>query len=158
MVKGLKRERAYTLVELLCVLALLGLIVAIAAPVVGTTMDRYELEAAARALAMDMRKSQQKAITSGQVQRIEFRTNASDYRLKDTATGEQVTVKLPEGISYSAVNFPRDSSGYPVLHFTRSGAPSRGGSVSLADRQDRQLHVIITPATGRVRISEDQSL
>jgi prepilin-type N-terminal cleavage/methylation domain-containing protein len=149
---------AFTLVELLCVLTLLGLIVAIAAPAVGTTMDKYELEAAVRNLAMDMRKSQQKAITSGNVQRIEFRTSVADYRLKDAVTGEQVTVKLPDGINYSAVNFPRDSSGYPVLYFTRSGAPNRGGTVSLVDRHGRELHVIITPATGRVRVSESLAL
>lgn len=148
----LKQERGLTLVELLCLLALLGLIMAVAAPAVSSISDNRNLELAARGLASDLRRIQQKAITSGYEQRVEFRLFVNDYRIRDLSSGERITVKLPEGISYRSANFP-SGSGHPTLIFHRSGAPGQGGTVGLTNEKGDVLYIIVTPATGRVRIS-----
>ncbi len=148
-----KSEKAFTLVELLCVITLIGMVVLIAAPVVTDQDKSRGVELAARSLAMDMRRSQQKAITTGWTQRIEFRRYNDDYIIRDGKTGERVTVSLPEGITYQSINFPEDS-GYRLLSFNRKGAPNSGGTVALINRAGRVYYVIVTPATGRVRISE----
>ncbi len=150
---GKKSETGFTLVELVCVIALLSLIVLIATPAV-TGMGRgRNLELAARGMAMDMRKAQQKAITVGWTQLIEMRLSVNDYRVTDGKTGERYTVKLPEGVRYSSTNFP-SGSGYPLLSFQRSGAPNQGGTVALIAENDQLIYIIVTPATGRVRISD----
>jgi prepilin-type N-terminal cleavage/methylation domain-containing protein len=150
---GRSEEAGFTLVELLCVIALLGMIISLAAPAMTAVGGSRNLELAARSMAMDMRRTQQRSITAGWTQRIEFRIYNNDYRIKDGKTGAVERISLPEGVSYRSVNFPTDG-GYHVLSFNRSGAPNRGGTVALANASGELIYIIVTPATGRVRISE----
>ncbi len=145
--------QGYTLTELIVVLALLGLLTALAVPALSHLAAPQNLDLAARELAVNMRLARQKAITSGATQIIEFHLHSDTYRVKDTGTNEAFKVKLPEGVSYGFINFPK-TGGFPCLSFLKSGAPSRGGTVSFAGPGGLNKHVIITPATGRVRISD----
>ncbi len=149
----LKEERAFTLIELLYVLVLLGLVAALAAPAVHGLGQKYNLEIAARTMATEIRKTQQRAVTAGCGQIIEF-TAEHRYRVTDGKTEETYYVKLPEGVNRRAVNFPM-SDNIRYLRFNYNGSPSSGGTVTLANSSGAVLYVIVTPATGRVRISEE---
>lgn len=154
--KRLRNEYAFTLVELICVVALLALLLALASPVLADFGNNRNLEIAARSMATDFRKMQQKAITFGWSQLVEFRKDASGkdlYRLKDAKTNKFETVRLPGDIKIQSVNFPLVGS-IRTLMFQRSGAPNQGGTVVLENGAGIKLYVIVTPATGRVRISE----
>ena len=150
---GSIKDKGYTLVELVCVVALLGLIALIAVPAVASVGSSRTLEIAARGLAMELRRAQQKAITTGSTQSIDLRIFSNDYRVRDLVSGEAYTVKLAEGITYRSVNFPVES-GHPRVSFYRSGAPSRGGTIVLNGPRDKVSYIIVTPATGRVRVSD----
>ncbi|HPZ10995.1 MAG TPA: GspH/FimT family protein [Bacillota bacterium] len=119
-------------------------------PAVGGLEEKWRLEAAVWRLAADMRLARQVAITEGKSTRMEFRWEARDYRLLLPA--EKKTVKLPPGISYAMNNFPLNGG---VRGFTISplGAPSPAGTVGFKNERGGKLYVIITPATGRVRVS-----
>lgn len=146
----------FTLVELLCVITLFTLFLMIAVPAMADVGSNRNLEIAARTLATDLRKTQQKAITSGWSQYVEFRKDAGGndiYRLKGGKSNEYLELTLPEGISIKANNFPFSSS-VRTCKFTRNGAPIPGGTITLQNRSGKALYVIVTPATGRVRISE----
>jgi Tfp pilus assembly protein FimT len=125
---------------------------AVVIPLVGGLMERGRLEVAAWRLASDMRLAQQVAVTTEKQTRLEFRWEAGDYRM--FLPVEKTTVKLPEGINYAMNNFPLEY-GVRKLSFTPLGAPSRGGTVGFKNRRGGKLYVIITPATGRVRISPE---
>jgi len=153
---GLEEETAFTLVELLCVIGLLSLLLIIAVPALADYGANRSLEIAARTMAIDLRKTQQKAITSGWSQIVEFRKDIKGndiYRLKDGKTSKYVNIALPEGVRIQANNFPLSDS-IRSLKFMRSGAPIPGGTVTLQNRAGKVLYVIVTPGTGRVRVSE----
>ncbi len=151
----LKNERAFTLVELLCVLALLGMLAMIAMPAVNDMGRKRLLEIAARSLATDMRRCQQTAIVSGSGRCLEFLLYSSSYhyRIKNCSTSETERISFPEGITYHSITFPT-SGGIPRLRFNPDGAPNAGGTVVLQNSRGDIIHVIVTPATGRVRISD----
>lgn len=152
MAKGRKSEKAFTLVEMLCVVALLGMIMLIALPAAADLGRSRSAELVARSMALDMRKTQQKAITAGWTQRIEFRRYNDDYLIIDGKTSERVRISLPEGVTYQSINFPVSGSNR-LLSFNRTGAPNSGGTVTLVNTAGQVYYVIVTPATGRVRIS-----
>jgi prepilin-type N-terminal cleavage/methylation domain-containing protein len=151
-------EQAFTLVELLCVIGLLSLMLLIAVPAMADFGTNRNLEIAARTMATDLRKTQQKAITAGWSQYVEFRKDAGGkdiYRLKDGKTSEFTNISLPEGISIQANNFPLSGS-VKTLIFTRNGAAIPGGTVTLQNKSGKKMSVIVTPGTGRVRVAEEQ--
>jgi prepilin-type N-terminal cleavage/methylation domain-containing protein len=152
-VGGSIKDRGFTLVELVCVVALLSLIALIAVPSVASVGSSRTLEIAARGLAMELRRAQQKAITTGSTQAIDLRIHSNDYRVRDLVSGDAYTVKLAEGVTYRSVNFPVES-GHPRISFYRSGAPSRGGTIVLSGPRGKVSYIIVTPATGRVRVSD----
>lgn len=136
----------------MCVLAIIGLTAAAGLPFLANPGGRWKLETAARSLASDIRLAQQASITTRVNTRFEFRFYNNDYRVF-YPHGRQ-TVRLPDGIAYNAITFPF-SGGYYRVHFTPSGAPSSGGTVVLKNRKGEKIYVIVTPATGRVRISQE---
>ncbi len=147
-------ENAFTLVELLYVLALIGIIAVVAVPALHGLGQQHNLEIAARTMATEMRKAQQRAITAGCGQIIEFRLNNNRYRIVDGKTNEFYIIDLPEGITYKDIVFPT----FENIHYLRynyNGSPSSGGTIALGNSAGDRLYVIVTPATGRVRISDN---
>lgn len=150
---AVRSDRAFTLAELLLVLAILGMLILLAAPALNSIGRSRSLEIAARTLAMDIRTMQQKAITTGRGQRIEFRLYNNDYLIRDIVTEERYRVRLPEGVNYHSVNF-NPFFGHPSFTFRHTGNPSMGGTVELIDSEGNIMAVIVTVATGRVRVAE----
>lgn len=130
----------------------MAILFALAIPVLRGFHERWTLKTTAWRLVSDLRLAQQIAITAGENTRIDFRWEAGDYRM--FLPVEKTMVKLPEGISYAMNNFPY-VNGVRKLSFTPLGAPSRGGTVGFKARSGLKIYVILTPATGRIRISPE---
>lgn len=150
----LRQPSGLTLIELICVLAIISMILLVGIlPALGFHRGgKRRLETAAWRLASEMRLARQSAISTGITSRIQFRMFNDDYKI--SYPDEKVTVKLPEGICYGYINFPV-VDGYYLLEFKCTGAPNRGGTVGLKSKQKEKLYVIVTPATGRVRVSPE---
>ncbi len=147
-----KTETGLTYLELVCVLTMIGFLVALTLPFLIRLGGRWQLETAARGMATEFRLAQQATISTRVNTRFEFRFHNRDCRI--FYPEGRKTFRLPEGITYNTITFPF-SDGYYKVHFTPLGAPSSGGTVALQDSCGEIVYVIVTPATGRVRLSRD---
>lgn len=154
--RAVNSERAFTLIELVCVIALLGMLTALAMPVVKDLGHKRNLEIAARSVAMEMRKCQQKAIVSGHPQCIEFMLHNPyyDYRVTDCILSAKERFNLPEGIIINSTTLQPSSGGSPYVRYLPNGTSGSGGTLIMRNLADDLIYVIVTPVTGRVRISD----
>lgn len=139
----------FTLLELLCVLALIGILSSIIMPRL-ISLANWKLEGTARAMATDIRLVQQEALVHGESAEIFFLGSHNCYQLR-LPEGSRM-VYFPEEVSYKgATSFSTD----PFLKFTELGTPAGGGgTVTLQTSNGSKMYVIVTPVTGRVRVSK----
>lgn len=142
-------EEGFTLLELLAVLALLVVLAAVALPRAGD-LSRWRLKGAARILAGNLRLARQEAIAGG-YNKVVFYVYNNSYEL--CFSQKNSTVELPQGISFEGLTtFPGKP---PSLHFNMLGHPSSGGTVILKTLGGEKIYIIMTPVTGRIRISRE---
>lgn len=144
-----RQNRGFTVIELLTVLAIMAIMAAVVLPRV-TVLSRWKLESAAKGLASDLRLVRQEAITTGQVSRVVFYVFTNRYQVR--LPGEDRWVNLPEGVSYEGSTTFLGNP--PNVHFNKQGHPSGGGTVIFKSDQGEKRYIIVTPVTGRVRISK----
>lgn len=151
-----KNESAFTLLELLCVIALLGMLTMIAMPAVADFSRKRNLDIAARSIATEIRKCQQQSIVSGHPRCIEFLLHNPyyDYRVKDCFTNETERFLLPEGTYINSTTIGTAGGSNPCLRFFPGGTVSGGGTLVLRNEHDHLVYVVVAPVTGRVRISD----
>jgi len=131
----MKYEGGFTLIELIVVVAILGVLVYLAAANFGTSQTNVQLDAAAQQIATDIRYAQQIARTAGQSTRVYFDISNNRYYLKwadgtylkNPAGSADFIVELGAG-NFSEVVLTGSSLNYARLDFTSSGAPLSGGS------------------------------
>jgi len=146
------RESGFSFLELLLVMTIIAFITVLAAPALSNFEDKLLLETAAGRLAAHMRLAQQVAVTGGKTTRVELYL-ARDYYSMFLPEQKEI-VPLPVGIELAYLSFPgAESQGGYSLGFTRTGAPSSGGTVVLKNRRGEKRYVIVAVGTGRVRVS-----
>lgn len=152
----LKSEAAFTLLEMLCVVALLGMLTMVAMPAVNDLSRKRNLDIASRSIATEIRKCQQKSIVSGHPHCLEFMifNPYYDYRIKDCFTNETERFSLPDGIYINSTTISKAGGSNPCLRYFPEGTVSGGGTLVLRNEHDHLKYLVIAPVTGRVRISD----
>jgi len=147
-----RNRKGFTFLELVIVLALFGVVLAIALPRL-PSLSRRQLETAARKMAGDLRLTRSEAISSGEICKVKFFVYLDCYQL--ILTEKNQLVQLPEGVSfYGDTTFNKDPFN-PFVHFNALGRPSGGGTAILQSQDGDERYIIVTPVTGRVRIAKE---
>jgi prepilin-type N-terminal cleavage/methylation domain-containing protein len=148
-IHGQKADYGYTLIEVVMVIALLGLLYTMVAPNFKNTLVKYKLQVAAQELAQNIRLAQQKTIAEGVSYKIVFNLDKMDnYQLLYGRRGK--LIKLPSGVFFDWTTYADVDK---TLVFNPSGAPNRGGTIAIKSGNNK-LYVIVSVATGRVRIGK----
>src|SRR5262245_20118717 len=126
--------RAFTLIELVMVIALTGIIAAIALPRYGAAVSRYRVDLAATRIAADLALAQHRARGSGATRTATFHVASDSYRLNSIADfkkpGTDYTIILSQSpcfVSLGSVNFGGDNA----IAFNGYGLPDSGGTVTV---------------------------
>ncbi len=139
--------KGFTLIEVVLVIAILGLLSTVAVPNFKNTLAKYKLEMAAKELAQNIQLAQQKAITRGNICKIVLDLHKKDnYMVLSGGRGKMI--KLPPGVYFDWTTYYDVNN---TIVFNPTGAPNRGGTVAITNGKDT-LYVIVLLSTGRVRI------
>lgn len=144
----MRAKKAYTLIELLLVLAILSIISLLAIPdseILLRMRERQEIEE----LRKDLLFVRNRAIVEAENYEVLFSREENKYYIKHRKSG--LTIKTKEfkhGIKISINNM--DAS----FQFNRNGNTGKGGTIYLRDRKNNRYHLTLTPATGRMELKE----
>jgi prepilin-type N-terminal cleavage/methylation domain-containing protein len=159
------RRRAFSLIELITNLVVIGVVAAIALPRYGTALSNYRVSAAARRVASDLVYAQSLAKASSSTYSITFSAGSNSYQLFG---GSTISNQLVGGIAAQsaptsyAVALNSDpyvatiasvslANATSSISFNGCGLPSTGGTVVL-QCGDAQKTLTIDSTTGAVSV------
>ncbi|MBI3301922.1 MAG: GspH/FimT family pseudopilin [Deltaproteobacteria bacterium] len=157
----LRNLKGFTLLELLVVIALLGILGSLVSLRVAPLLSRTRLDSGARQVATDLQAVRMKAVAQNHRFRVTFRPSTHDYVVDrdeggvwqrhalhghEPGVADSAVLALPPGVGISAVN-----SGGDVI-FVPRGYVDGGITITLgAATGGNPKRVVVNPA-GRVRI------
>jgi general secretion pathway protein H len=145
-------HRGFTLIEMLVVLAVLGLVAIVTLPTIAGHRPGAETRAAARELAVALRNARSAAMLHARTEAFVIDTASGAFRPGVSAPIQ----RLPRGVSLTVVTTTDDrldaTSG--AIRFFADGSSS-GGGVRVTNG-DRRSIVLVDWLTGRVSIDGDE--
>lgn len=147
-----KGKKGFTLVELVCTVAVLGILLLIAVPEIMSIKDKWILDSTAKQMAEDIRWTQHLAQTEGGYYNFDIHISEYTYRIRDKYDSKDIKfVDIPAEITNIASTLPRNTN-YHRLALTPTGIPTQTGTIFLTSAKDKKLRITIAVGTGRVAI------
>ncbi len=151
---GSYRARAFSLLEIVLVLAIIAIVSAIAVPRFASASARYQADAAARRIVADMKLARARAYSTSASVAVSF--NANDHTVSiptiasfDDANAIYVTALSDE--PYQAELVDANFAGDTKVIFDIYGQPNADGRVVLQVGQTRAT-IIVDKATGEITV------
>mgnify|MGYP001594843253 CR=1 FL=1 len=148
--------RAFTLVELLCVMIILALMAGMAVPRYASFLAVERAEAAVRRITADLALAQRRSAFTSTSRTVTFDVAANAYQLvgmdDPSHPGKPYVVYLGEE-PYGATLVSADLGGDANLTFTGYGDPDSGGTIVIKVG-DRTKTITIDPQAGIRRVLE----
>ncbi len=129
----MRRRAAFTLIEMVTVMAIIATLAALTVPRFGRSLELRRAEGAARLVAADVLRAREFSRISGTPHSIAFNTLTSAYTIDmpdpdHPRVNYSVSLPFMFGVVVTSASF--NSS--PTLSFTSEGLPSAGGTVTVA--------------------------
>ncbi len=139
----MKRQRGFTLLELVMVVAFISVLLAIGAHSLQRAMAREEVDGWARSIAYDIVSAQQAAMTRRTTVTATFQNQTYTIVTGSTTLRQQT---LPAHISLGSLQ---------TVSFDRRGVPSAGLTLTVTSTSSGRSYVVtVETGTGRVTFSE----
>jgi type IV fimbrial biogenesis protein FimT len=149
------RKKGITLIELVVVMAIIGIGAVLLVPNIGGWIPNYRLRSASRDIASVLRTAQMKAISNNITYQVSFTPGAGTYVLQYQTTAgfvnEGSVQTLPPGIVISGITFPVVAGSYNAQFNTNS--TSSTGSITLQNAKGSSKQISLTTATGRINVT-----
>ncbi|OLS03926.1 type II secretion system protein [Tissierella creatinophila] len=147
----MKNRTAYTLVEIIVVIALLGIIIAMTIPHTNYFKAiRESLEI--KELKRDILFTRNKAIIDSKIYRIKFIEDDNSYTISTGSASESITIKtkhFEHGIKLNT------KEGSKTFIFNSNGTTTDSGTIYFLDRLGNQHKLSITPVSCKVNIEKE---
>ena len=151
------KKNGFSLVEVLIVIAILGIVLAIAGPNLFQYRHNVNLREAVRDISAEMNLCRQRAIAENIQYRISFNFVGSEYTISRLPLGSGTWQNVSKGklgggnaaISFSSTTF---SGSPPTLTFLPRGTTTAGGALVIAHSKSPRKATITVNITGRVRV------
>jgi general secretion pathway protein H len=165
-----RRERGFTLIEIIVVLTMLSIAMALVSPYFGRLSKNVELKAAVKKVSTILRYYRSEAVQKGKVYQIVLDTDTREIRVRPIemeeeggesqirekkTPGDKDKYLVPEGIHVKEIKIPSPQypSEFPAIEFYPNGS-SNGGSF-IMDREDlKGFRIRVHFLTGIVEIKE----
>ena len=149
-----RQVRGVSLVELVCIIVIVGVLAAIAAPRFGSSLAQQRVEAAARRLIVDLTLARQRAMSTNASQTMQIDSSADTYALVGMPhpdhSSRDYGVSLGEE-PYLATVVSANFGGDQEIIFDVFGLPDSGGSVVISVGSHVET-IEVDADTGKARV------
>jgi type II secretion system protein H len=149
----------FTLVEILIVIALIGILTAIAAPGISAWVETFRFKNTVREIGITMQLARMKAIARGVEYRVVFDLDAETFSLERGNQADGSDTWIAEGVvsdvsSWADIVFVNSyTTGKRNKQFNPNGTSSTG-SVRLNNAKGKKYKITLNTATGYINVAE----
>lgn len=155
---GKTSRRGITLLELMTVMAIIGIMTGLVFPGVSSGLDSIRLSTASDVIASFLNGALNRAERRQQVVEISISVKENSIRLYGSEPGFERKLELPDGVKVEAVLPAADEAQDPRTFLLQPGGTAPRVGIAIVNRRGTRRIVRVDPMTGvpRIEIPENQ--